>query len=33
VPKLSWPEVVVRAVAEKGDESAQGVAVLSVGGK
>ncbi len=32
MPKLSWPEVVVRAVAEKGDESAQGVTLLRVSG-
>ncbi len=31
-PELPWPEVVVRAVAEKGDECAQGVAVLRVSG-
>jgi hypothetical protein len=31
-PKLPWPEVVVRAFAEEGDECAQGVAVLRVGG-
>jgi hypothetical protein len=29
-PKVSWPEVVVRVVGEKGDESAQGVTVLRV---
>jgi hypothetical protein len=31
-PKLPWPEVVVRACAEKGDECAQGVATLRVSG-
>ncbi len=29
-PKLPWPEVVVRVFAERGDECAQGVAVLRV---
>jgi hypothetical protein len=31
-PKLPWPEVVVRAFAEKGDECAEGVATLRVTG-
>ncbi len=31
-PELPWPQVVVRAVAERGEEMAQGVAVLAVPG-